>query len=137
MHFHKAISIKTFRYLCLLTAVANAGGNLGMLLFYKPIYNLVGAPLPKDLFSFAFVCGFSFTVGVLAFMVFLAPEKTTPLLVVGIVGKAIYAFFTFFLPACGHQCRTGSAPLPHIVVDTRCDFFGLVFCERRTGQRQP
>jgi hypothetical protein len=96
MHFHKAIPIKIFRYLCLLTALANAGGNLGMLLFYKPIYNLVGAPLPRDIYNFAFVCGFSFTVGVLAFIVFLAPEKTIPLLVVGIVGKAIYAFFTFY-----------------------------------------
>jgi hypothetical protein len=96
MHFHKAIPLKIFRYLCLLTALANAGGNLGMLLFYKPILKLVGAPLPKDLYSFAFVCGFSFTVGVLAFMVFLAPDKTIPLLVVGIVGKAIYAFFSFY-----------------------------------------
>jgi flavodoxin len=96
MHFHKAIPIKVFRYLCLLTALANAGGNLGMLLFYKPILNLVGAPLPKDLYSFAFVCGFSFTVGVLAFMVFLSPQKTIPLLVVGMVGKAIYAFFSFY-----------------------------------------
>ena len=96
MHFHVAIPIKVFRYLCLLTALANAGGNAGMLLFYRPILNLFGAPLPKDIYSFAFVCGFSFTVGVLAFMVFLAPEKTVPLLVVGIVGKAIYAFFTFY-----------------------------------------
>jgi hypothetical protein len=96
MHFHMAIPIKVFRYLCLLTALANAGGNLGMLLFYKPILALAGAPLPKDMYSFAFVSGFSFTVGVLAFMVFLAPDKTVPLLVVGIVGKAIYAFFSFY-----------------------------------------
>jgi len=96
MHFHKAISIKVFRYLCLLTALANGGGNIGLLLFYKPIFQLFGVPLPKDIFSFAFVCGFSFTVGVLAFIVFLAPQKSAPLLVVGIVGKAIYAFFTFY-----------------------------------------
>jgi hypothetical protein len=96
MHFHKAIPFQVFRYLCLLTAIANAGGNAGMLLFYRPILNFVGAPLPKDLYSFAFVCGFSFTVGVLAFIVFLAPEKTIPLLVVGIVGKALYAFFSFY-----------------------------------------
>lgn len=96
MHFHKAIPIKVFRYLCLLTALANAGGNLGMLLFYKPILALAGAPLPKDMYNFAFVSGFSFTVGVLAFIVFLAPDKTIPLLVVGIVGKAIYAFFSFY-----------------------------------------
>lgn len=96
MHYHKAISINTFRYLCLLTALANGGGNLGLLLFYKPILQLVGAPLPRDLYSFAFVCGFSFTVGVLAFLVFLAPQKAISLLVVGLVGKAIYAFFTFY-----------------------------------------
>jgi len=96
MHFHKAISTKGFRYLCLLTALANAGGNIGLVLFYKPIFQLFGVPLPQDMFSFAFVCGFSFTVGVLAFIVFLAPEKSAPLLVVGITGKAIYAFFTFY-----------------------------------------
>lgn len=96
MHFHAAIPIKVFRYLCLLTALANAGGNVGMLLFYRPILSLFGVPLPKDIYSFAFVCGFSFTVGVLAFIVFLAPEKTVPLLAVGIVGKGIYAFFTFY-----------------------------------------
>lgn len=96
MHFHKTIPIEVFRYLCLLTALANAGGNVGLLLFYRPIFALLGVPVPKDLFSFAFVCGFSFTVGVLAFMVFLAPEKTTPLLAVGVVGKGIYAFFTFY-----------------------------------------
>jgi hypothetical protein len=95
MHFHHVIPIKVFRYLCLLTAVANAGGNLGMLLFYRPILTFFEAPLPSDIANFAFVCGFSFTVGVLAFMVFLAPEKGVPLLIVGIVGKAIYAFFTF------------------------------------------
>ena len=96
MHFHRAIPIKVFRYLCLLTALANGGGNLGLLLFYRPILTLAGAPLPKDLYSFAFVCGLSFTVGVLALIVFLAPDKTIPLLVVGIVGKAIYAFFSFY-----------------------------------------
>src|SRR5215469_13596392 len=101
MHFHKAIPIVIFRYLCLLTALANAGGNLGLLLFYRPIYSLFGVPLPKDLFTFAFVCGFSFTVGVLAFLVFLAPGKTIPLLVVGIVGKATYAFFTFYFRTHG------------------------------------
>ena len=96
MHFHKAIPGQVFRYLCLLTAIANAAGNVGLLLFYRPILAMFGVPLPKDLYSFAFVCGFSFTVGVLAFIVFLAPEKSVPLLVVGMVGKAIYAFFTFY-----------------------------------------
>ena len=61
MHFHHAIPIKVFRYLCLLTAFANAGGNLFMLLFYRPVLTLVGAPLPSDIANFASVCGFSRT----------------------------------------------------------------------------
>lgn len=96
MHYHWTIPEKGFRYLCLLTALANAGGNLAMLLFYKPIFKLFGAPLPTDLYYFAFVAGFSFVVGILAFVVFLAPERTIPLLAIGIVGKAIYAFFSFY-----------------------------------------
>jgi hypothetical protein len=76
--------------------LANAGGNVVMLLFYRPILTLVGAPLPVDIANFAAVCGFSFTVGVLAFLVFLAPERTVPLLPVGIVAKATYAMATFY-----------------------------------------
>jgi len=101
MHETKVIPGKVFRYLCLLTAVANVGGNAVMLLFYRPIYALVGAPLPQDLHSFVFVCGFSMTIGVLAFMVFLAPEKSLDLLVVGAVGKAIYAFASFYFYSHG------------------------------------
>jgi hypothetical protein len=63
-------------------------GNFGMMLFYRPILTFVGAPLPRDIANFAFVFGFSFTVGVLAFIVLLAPGKGGPLLIVGIVGKA-------------------------------------------------
>lgn len=85
-----------FRYLCLLTALANGLGNIFLLLFYRPLFELLGVPLPRDMASFAFVAGFSFTVGVLAFLVFLNPEQNVNLLVVGIVGKGIYAFFTFY-----------------------------------------
>jgi hypothetical protein len=35
-------------------------------------------------------------MGVLAFLVFLNPEKNVNLLIVGIIGKALYAFFTFY-----------------------------------------
>jgi hypothetical protein len=101
MHAQRVIPAKVFRYLCLLTAAANFFGNLVMLLFYKPICALTGAPLPVDLPNFAFVCGFSLTVGVLAFMVFLAPERSGNLLVVGLVGKAIYALFNFYFYAHG------------------------------------
>jgi hypothetical protein len=91
-----SLTRKIFRYLCLLTAVANAGGNVGILLFYRPIFDLLGVPLPRDLFSFFFVSGFSFTVGVMAFLIFRAPEKNLNLLVIAAVGKAIYSFFTFY-----------------------------------------
>jgi hypothetical protein len=87
---------RSFRALCLLTAVANAGGNLLIFFFYRPVLQLVGAPQPQDLHSFAFVCGFSFTVGVLAFLVFLDPRRNINLLVVAIVGKGVYAALTAY-----------------------------------------
>ena len=90
-----------FRYLCLLTALANGLGNISLLLFYRPLLELLGAPLPQDLHSFAFVAGLSFTMGVLALLVFLDPEKNVNLLIVGIIGKGIYAFFTFYFYVFG------------------------------------
>jgi hypothetical protein len=92
------------RYLTLLTAVANAGGNVVILLFYRPIFALLHVPLPKDLFSFVFVSCFSFTVGVLAYLVFRSPEKSQNLLVIGCLGKAAYSAATayFFYEADLH-----------------------------------
>jgi hypothetical protein len=90
-----------FRYLCLLTAVANIGGNVLILLFYRPILSWVGAPLPVDIFSFTFVCGFSFTAGVLAWIVFCNPERNRNLLVALIVSKGIYAALTFYFYYAG------------------------------------
>lgn len=87
---------RLFRALCLITALANAGGNFAIFFAYPLVFELVGAPLPVDMHSFAFVCGFSFTVGVLAFLVFLDPPKHVGLLVVAIVGKGIYAGLTAF-----------------------------------------
>ena len=84
------------RYLTLLTAVANAGGNVAILLFYRPIFALLGVPLPKDLFSFVFVSCFSFTVGVLAYLIFRNPQKSQNLLVVGCLGKAAYSAATAY-----------------------------------------
>jgi len=85
-----------FRRLALLTALANAGGNVFILLFYRPILTWVGAPLPVDLFSFTFVCGFSFTAGVLAWIIYRNPEDNIPLVVAVIIGKGVYAAFTFY-----------------------------------------
>ena len=90
------LSRNVFRYLCLLAAIANAGGNVFLFLFYRPLFAWLGVPLPPDLPYFYFVTGFSFTMGVLAFLVFLNPEKNANLLIVGSVGKALYAFFTFY-----------------------------------------
>jgi hypothetical protein len=90
------LSAQLFRWLCLLTAIANAGGNLLIFFCYRPVFELLGVPLPVDLHSFAFVCGFSFTVGVLAFMVFCDPQRHLGLLVVAIVGKGIYAALTAY-----------------------------------------
>jgi flavodoxin len=80
----------------LLTALANVGGNVFILLFYRPILGWVGAPLPVDVFSFTFVCGFSFTVGVLAGIIYRKPEDNIALIVAVIIGKGVYAAFTAY-----------------------------------------
>jgi len=95
------LSRNVYRWLCLLTAAANVMGNILLLLFYRPLFGWLGVPMPQDLASFAFVAGFSFTVGILALLVFLDPEKNASLLIVGIVGKGIYALFTFYFYVFG------------------------------------
>ena len=90
------LSRNTFRYLCLLTALANGLGNVFLLLFYRLLFDWLGVPFPLDLHSFAWVAGLSFTMGVLALLVFLNPERNVNLLIIGIVGKGIYAFFTLY-----------------------------------------
>jgi hypothetical protein len=84
-----------FRFLCLVTAVANAGGNALLLAAYPQLFAWLRVPLPADPFSFTAVSGFSFTVGVLAYLVYRDPERNRGLLVVGAVGKGIYALVTF------------------------------------------
>jgi hypothetical protein len=92
---------RIFRRLVLLTALANAGGNVFILLFYRPILTWVGAPLPVDIFSFTFVCGFSFTAGVLAWIIYRNPEDNIPLVVAVIIAKGVYAAFTFYFYYAG------------------------------------
>jgi hypothetical protein len=87
---------RVFRLLCLATALANAGGNLALLLFYEPVYRLLGVPLPTDRFAFAAVSAFSLSVGVAAFMIWRDPEGSRSLLVYGAIAKGLYAFFTFY-----------------------------------------
>jgi len=90
------LSRSILRYLCLLTALANGFGNLLLVLFFHPLFEWLKVPFPQDLPTFFFVAGFSFTMGVLALLVFLNPEKNMNLLIVGILGKGIYAFITFY-----------------------------------------
>ncbi len=87
---------RVFRFLCLVTALANAGGNVALLLFHEPLYRFLGVPPPADRFAFAAVSGFSFSVGVLAFMIWRNPERSLNLLVYGAIAKGLYAFFTFY-----------------------------------------
>lgn len=87
---------RLFRLLVLLTALANVGGNVFILLFYRPVLGWVGAPLPIDIFSFTFVCGFSFSVGILAWIIYRDPAGNIPLVVAVIIGKGVYAAFTFY-----------------------------------------
>ncbi len=86
---------RLFRGLCLVTAVANAGGNALLLAAHPQLFAWLGVPLPADRFSFTAVSGFSLTVGVLAYLVYRDSEGNRALLVVGAVGKGIYALVTF------------------------------------------
>jgi hypothetical protein len=97
----KSTTYRILRALVLLTAVANVGGNVLILLFYRPIMGWVGAPIPRDLFSFTFVSGFSFTVGVLAGIIYWNPEKNLNLVVAAILGKGIFAALTAYFYGAG------------------------------------
>jgi len=85
-----------FRGLCLLTAVANTVGSVFLVLFYRPLLELAGAPLPSDLFAFCGVASLSFTMGVAAFLVWQDPERNQAVLIAGMVGKGLFAFFSFY-----------------------------------------
>lgn len=93
------ISRQTFRMACLLTAVGNAGGNLILMLFYVPLFELVKVPLPTDLPYFYWMAGLSFSNGVLAYLIYRNPERNSDLLKVGIVGKGLFAAFALYFYA--------------------------------------
>lgn len=88
-----------FRWACLITAVANLGGNVAMVLFYEPIFRLFGVPLPTDLHNFTLGCVLSFTMGLVALLIFLSPTSSRGLLAVGILGKGLYAAITYYFCA--------------------------------------
>ncbi len=86
-----------FRFLCLFTAAANIFGNVGLLLFYRPLYSWLGIPLPVNLHSFAIDALFSILIGIVALMIFLDPtQRSIGLLKIGILGKGSYVLITYF-----------------------------------------
>lgn len=84
------------RYLCLLTAVANIGGNLGLQLGYPLLFEWLGVPPPADTRLFLLESALSFSMGVVALLVFLDTRRAIPLLQVGALGKGAYALITYW-----------------------------------------
>jgi hypothetical protein len=82
------------RALCFLTAAANIGGNALLMFAHEPVFRWLGLPAPADLYTFTSVLGFSFTSGVVALLIALRPAQAVPLLVVGMVGKGLFALVT-------------------------------------------
>lgn len=93
---HDSTTRRIFRLLVLITALANIGGNVLILLFHRPILAWVNAPLPVDIANFVFVCGFSFTMGIFAWIIYCNHEDNLSLIVAVIIGKGIYAGFSFY-----------------------------------------
>ena len=90
------LSEKVFRYLCLVTAVANAFGNVLFYVVHEPLFAWVGAPPPADRYMFATTTGFSFTVGILAFLVYRNPRQALGALIGCTVAKGLYAAITTY-----------------------------------------
>jgi len=86
--------MNVFRTLCLLTAVANMGGNLLLVAFQRPLFERLGIPQPVDPRGFVLESVLSFTMGVVALLIFLRPR--IGLLQVAIVGKGAYALVTYY-----------------------------------------
>jgi hypothetical protein len=84
------------RYLCLLTAVANMGGNILLFFLQRPLFERFGIPHPVDMRGFAMESLLSFLMGVVALMIFLNPPRATGLLQLGIGGKGAYALLTYY-----------------------------------------
>ena len=93
----RPLPLKIFRWLCLLTALANAGGNAALYLVYEPVFAWLSVPQPADPFAFAATTGFSFTIGVLAFAIYLRPQESISALVGCALAKGLYAFVTLYM----------------------------------------
>ena len=87
---------QVLRYLCLLTAVANMGGNVLLVLFQRPLFERLGIPHPIDPRGFLLESTLSFLMGAVALLVFLNPRRAIGLLQIGILGKGAYAVLTYY-----------------------------------------
>ncbi|MCZ2079562.1 MAG: hypothetical protein HUU41_12075 [Bryobacteraceae bacterium] len=84
------------RHLCLLTALVNIAGNVLLLALYPSIFGRLGVPAPEDARGFVLESVLSFTMGVVALLIFLNPSRAIPLLKIGIAGKGAYAVVTYY-----------------------------------------
>ena len=99
MSVRPLISGRQLRYLCLLTALANLAGNPLMLAFHRPAFQALQIAPPTDEYLFTLQCALSFTMGVVALVTFIRPDRG--LLIIGIVGKGLYAAITYYFWAIG------------------------------------
>lgn len=86
----------SLRYLCLLTALANIGGNIALQLAWPLVFELFNVPDPVDMRLFVLESALSFTMGVVALLAFLNTPAAIPLMIVGALGKATYAVVTYW-----------------------------------------
>lgn len=99
---HPPIPAVVFRYLCLLTALANIIGSIGLVLFFVPLFKWLGVPLPTDLHAFTVELVLSFSMGVLALLLFISHTdraRSIALLKIGILGKGAYSLVTYYFYA--------------------------------------
>jgi hypothetical protein len=90
-----------FRYACLVTAVANLGANVFLVLFYEPVFKALGVPPPADPFLFTIHSALSFTMGFVALLAYLRPDRAIGPLIIGIIGKGLYVVITYSFFALG------------------------------------
>jgi hypothetical protein len=90
---------KMLRWLVALTAVANIVGNPLLLALHGPAFDALGIQPVQDTYLFTLHCALSFTMGVVALVAFIRPDRGV--LAIGIVGKGLYAAITYYFFAIG------------------------------------
>jgi hypothetical protein len=94
MRLRPLVPAAILRWLVMLTAVANIIGNPLLIAFQEPAFTKLGIALPRDPYLFTLHCALSFTMGVVALVAYIRPDRGV--LVIGIVGKGLYATITYY-----------------------------------------